>query len=172
MGFGRGSVDFVGQQQLGEDGTRLELEVPPTSFILNHHLGANDVGGHQIGRELNAGEVELQRLAKRLEQEGFPQPGNAFQQNVPADEQCGENTFDQLFVTDDSAPQLQPQILQGLGGRTQAFFFHRGLVGLIHCVACKVRSASGVPVLSLRKYSRTRALWRGGMDSLASTASN
>ncbi len=58
--FRRGAVDLVGQEQLREDGSRSELEFVAPFGIGGHDPRADDVGRHQVGRELNAPEVELQ----------------------------------------------------------------------------------------------------------------
>ena len=52
--LGRGAVDFVGQQELREDRARAEAE------LLRLHVEdrrAGHVGGHQVGRELDAAEL-------------------------------------------------------------------------------------------------------------------
>ena len=51
LGLGRGAVDFVGQDHVGEDGAFEELELAVAGgFVLVDDLGAGDVAGHQVGR--------------------------------------------------------------------------------------------------------------------------
>ena len=61
LGLGRRAVDLVGQQQLAEDrpagqGEAAGLEV--------EQVGADDVAGHQVGRELDAAEIEPERRGR------------------------------------------------------------------------------------------------------------
>ncbi len=53
--LGRRPVDFVGQDDVGKNGTFQELEIP----LLIQRLGTHDVRRHQIGRELNAVEAQI-----------------------------------------------------------------------------------------------------------------
>jgi len=54
LGLWRGAVDFVGQNQMGEDGPVLELELAAPARGFHHDVGAQDVGRHQVRRELDA----------------------------------------------------------------------------------------------------------------------
>ena len=49
----RGAVDLVGQQQVGEDRSGLEAELA-LAVLLDKDVRADDVGGHQVRRELDA----------------------------------------------------------------------------------------------------------------------
>ena len=60
LGLGRGAIEFVGQQQVGEDGALLEAEMPvPGAVIFFQQFGAQDVAGHQVRSELHAPELQL-----------------------------------------------------------------------------------------------------------------
>ncbi len=87
-------------------GPLLELEVPPAVGRLHDHVRAQDVGRHQVGRELDAGEFEIQRLGQRADQQRLAQARHAFQQAVPADEQAGQHAVDDFVVADDHAADL------------------------------------------------------------------
>ena len=51
----RRSVDFVGEDDVGKQRTLIELEKAfPGNMILFKNFGANDIGRHQVGGELNA----------------------------------------------------------------------------------------------------------------------
>ena len=52
--LGRGAVDLVGQHQVGEDRARLETQAFAAALVGLHDHAADDVGGHQVGRELDA----------------------------------------------------------------------------------------------------------------------
>ena len=60
LGLGRGAVELVGEQQVGEDRALLELEVALAgAVVLFQHLGAEDVAGHQVRGELDAAELPV-----------------------------------------------------------------------------------------------------------------
>ncbi len=62
--FWRGAVDFIGKDDLREDRAMDEGECPMSRSIFHDHVGANDVRGHQVGGELDAGEFEVQSLGE------------------------------------------------------------------------------------------------------------
>ena len=70
------------------------------------HVRAQDVGRHQVGRELDPGELQVERLGQRADQERLAQPRHAFQQAMPADEQAGQHAVDDLVVADDHPADL------------------------------------------------------------------
>jgi hypothetical protein len=76
LGLGRGAVDLVGQDEVGEDRARLELELrrPLLASVLDD-VGADDVGGHQVGRELDAAEGQVQASASVRTSIVLPRPG-------------------------------------------------------------------------------------------------
>ena len=75
--LGRGAVDFIGKDDLGEDRAPLELKLAPARRgVFHHDVGADHVGGHQVGRELNAAEGKVQRLRERAHEQGLAQPGH------------------------------------------------------------------------------------------------
>jgi len=54
LGLGRGPIDFVGQDDIGENGTTLEAETAgPAPLRFDHDIRADQVGGHQVRGELN-----------------------------------------------------------------------------------------------------------------------
>ena len=70
LGFGRGAVDFVGQQQLCEHRAGLETVIEAAAAGFNH-LRARHVGGHQVGCELNATVLEAGGPREVLRQPGL-----------------------------------------------------------------------------------------------------
>ena len=63
-------------------GMKRKLRLPPGAFL--QHLGAEDVGRHQVGRELDAAGVEAEHDAHGLDQLGLGEAGHADQQRVAA----------------------------------------------------------------------------------------
>ena len=52
-----------------------KLRLPPGAFL--QHLAAEDVGGHQVGGELDAAGVEAEHGAERFDELGFGEAGHA-----------------------------------------------------------------------------------------------
>jgi hypothetical protein len=102
LGLGRRAVDLVGQQHLGEYGTGLEAEhaLAGTGVFLQD-LGADDIRGHQVGRELDAAELHVRGLGQRLHQQGLAQARHAFDQRVAAAQQAGEQQLHHVLLADD-----------------------------------------------------------------------
>ena len=85
LGLGRRAVDFVGQDHVGEDRPRQERELAAAGVAgLLEDLGAGDVGRHQVGRELDALEGQVQDLGHGADQQRLGQAGHADEQAVAA----------------------------------------------------------------------------------------
>ena len=78
----------------------------PGRAVLLDDLGAGDVGRHQVGRELNAAEVERQALGQRRDHQRLGQARHAFQDAVAAAEQRDQQLLDHLVLADDHAAKL------------------------------------------------------------------
>src|SRR5207249_5383174 len=110
--LGRRPVDLVGQHDVGEERTLLELEVLPTVGVLDDDVGPDDVGGHQVGGELDARERQLETLRQRLDEEPLAEARHALEQHVAAREHADEDVVDDLAVTDDDLLDLRAQRLE------------------------------------------------------------
>ena len=103
----RRPVDLVGQQQVGENRPLLELEAALVGLgILLQQLGARDVRGHQVRRELDPLETKRHCLGQRTDQQGLGEPGHAHQQAVTAGEDGNHHFVDHLVHADDGLAQL------------------------------------------------------------------
>ena len=96
----RGAVDLVGQHQVRENGPGLEAQRLAAAVVVLHNHAAHDVGGHQIGRELDARILQMQHSRQRPQQGGLAQPGHAFQQHVAAGEQADQDSVDDFDLSD------------------------------------------------------------------------
>src|SRR5690606_35940679 len=67
------------------------------------------------GCELDARKVEIKRLGQRSHQQRLAQPGDPFQQGMPADKQASENSMDDLVVADNDASDFLVNGLVTLG---------------------------------------------------------
>jgi hypothetical protein len=77
--LGRGAVDLVGQQQVGEDRPERGAEV---ARVLVVHARADEVCGHEVGRELDAPEAAAHGARQRLHRERLGQARHALHQQV------------------------------------------------------------------------------------------
>src|SRR5581483_5874313 len=96
----RRAVDLVGQDEMREDRSLLELEIAP-AVGFREHLRADDIRRHEIGRELHALERKPQSAAERLDEQRFAEAGRAFEQHVTAGEKRDQHFADDIRVADD-----------------------------------------------------------------------
>src|SRR5262249_34985986 len=75
-------------------------------------LCADDVGGQQVGRELDALEGELQAVSQRADGERFGEAGDALEQDVAASEQADEEPVDHDALADDDTGDFAVKRLQ------------------------------------------------------------
>ncbi len=84
------------------------------------HVGAEDVGGHQIGRELHAGEAQAQGGGKGTHKHGLAQPGQSFEQEVSVGKEGDERVAYYLPLAHDDLPHggfdSQGQLPKSAGG--------------------------------------------------------
>ena len=110
----RRAVDFVGEQDVAEDRPGREHHLPPAGRrIFVDDVGAGDVRRHQVGRELNAVELQLEHLGQRVDQQRLGQPGHADDQAVAADEERQQHLPDHVVLPDDRLAQLGDDRLRG-----------------------------------------------------------
>ena len=94
------AVDLVGQDDLREDGARHEAQ-RSMSGLLVEHLGARDVGWHEVRRELDALEREVEYLRDRLDEQRLGEPRDAGDQTVSAGEERDEHLIDHRILPND-----------------------------------------------------------------------
>ena len=71
-------IHFIGKDNIGKNRPRNKLELPV--FIQNFR--AYDIGRHQVGRELDAAEGEVEGVGQGVDEQGLGQPGHAHKQAV------------------------------------------------------------------------------------------
>ena len=105
--LGGRAVDLVGQQEVGEDRSGEELQLAPAGGrVLLDDVHAGDVRGHQVGRELDAAELQVERSRQRAGHQGLAQAGYTEQKDVTATEQPDEHVVDDRFLADDHLGDL------------------------------------------------------------------
>ena len=128
--FGRRAVDFVGEDHVRKDRAGEEAHLALAGrAILFDDVGARDVGRHQVGRELNAAECEIQRASQRADEQRFREAGHAFEQAMAAGEQGDQHLLDHVVLADDDAGELLFDLLDGgaeTGDGAVVFVVHGG----------------------------------------------
>ena len=114
MGFRRGAVDFVGEEEVREDRTWDELEFAAGVGGGLEDLGADDVGWHEVRGELDALELEAEDFSERRDEEGLGQPWNAGDEAVALAEDRDEHFFDNVLLAYDDLSGLLADVAQGL----------------------------------------------------------
>jgi hypothetical protein len=95
------AVDLVRHQELTEDRARDEAEAALAAGTFLQHLAAQDVGRHEIRRELDAARVKAEHDPHGLDQLGLGKAGQADQQRVPAAQHGDERLLDHPFLPED-----------------------------------------------------------------------
>ena len=97
MGFGWGAVDFVGQENVGENRAALEVEAP--SFKLKN-LRPHNVTRHQVGGELDAAKFSVDEARQRLGKQRFGRARYAFEKDVSTRQKSDDDLGKDFFLTD------------------------------------------------------------------------
>ena len=109
-----------GQHQVGEDGAALGHEFVGLRAIDRR---AHDVGGQQVGGELQALEAQVKAVGHRLDRQRLGQAGHALEQHVTAGQQSDEDALHHGALADDHLADLGEEAL-----RERGFLLHE-LVG-------------------------------------------
>ena len=88
--FGVARLISSASTTLAKIGPGLELEEHPAVRVLLHDVGADDVGRHQIRRELDARELQVEDVGERVHEAGLADARDALEQHVAADQQRGD----------------------------------------------------------------------------------
>ncbi len=142
---------------------------------------ADEVGGHEVGRELDAPEAAAEHGGERLDGERLGQPGHALEQHVAAGEQRDEQALEHRVLADDHALELVERLLEararvledGRGGSwlipsarrrgAGALFAAAGAGAAAVALGARVAVARLLPVALLRlaAFLHEAGLWRG-----------
>ena len=111
----RGAVDLVGEDDVREDRPRGEDHLAAAGGrVLLDDVRAGDVGRHQVGRELDAVELQLQDPREGMNQERLRQPRHADDQAVAADEERQQHQVHGVGLADDQLRQLTDDLVAPL----------------------------------------------------------
>ena len=156
----------------------------PGRLVLLDHLGAGDVGRHQVGRELDAAELQRQRVGQRADHQRLGQARHADQQAVPAGEHRDQQFLDHLLLADDHLAQLggdaAVSVVELVHRLDVVVLEHESvpmsvrmvLEGSVSLTACQVSTIAGTrsdlsaanwQIVTARGRRPTRSLCRGGV---------
>ena len=106
LGLRRGAVDFVGQNEMGEDRPGLKAQHLVAVVVRFHDHAADDIGGHQVGGELDARVAQAEGAREGAQQRGLAQARDAFQQHMSAAEQADQNAIHHALLAYDDFRDL------------------------------------------------------------------
>ena len=111
LGLRGSSVDLVGEHEVGEERPRHEPQFPrPGGPVLVQDLGAGNIAGHEVGRELDPAEFQGQGLCQRVDHERLGQPGHPFQNAVAACEDGDQELVNHFVLADDLPGHLSANL--------------------------------------------------------------
>src|SRR5579862_1981071 len=185
--FRGGAVDLVGEHDVGKQRPRNEGELAP-SVLFHDHSSSGHVGGHQVDRELDPAERQVQGLGKRAHDQRLAGARHAFDQHVAAGEEGNENLVEHLAVPDDDAAELLAQtvedvlkvadhLLRRLGNHwacCQRPFAAPLPAGSLAAtpIGTEFRDDASVPSSVRDEYTRrTRSSYSGGISALRNASS-
>ena len=96
-------------RKLQNTGPELRLEV---ALVRAVDARADEVGRHEVRRELHAVEGAAEHRGGGLDRQGLREARHALDQDVPAGEQADEHPFQHLFLARDHAPNLEQRLFQ------------------------------------------------------------
>ena len=99
-----GAIDLVGEQELRENGPLDEAEGALAARAFLQHLGAENVGRHEVGGELDAARFKAEHDAHGVDELGLGEPGHADQQRMTAGQHRDERLLHHLFLAEDHRP--------------------------------------------------------------------
>ena len=107
------AVDLVGEQEVAEDRPELGVE---RALLLAVDPRADEVRGHEVGRELDARERPAEHAGRRLDRQRLREPGNALDEEVTLREEAHEHPLEHRVLPGDDAADLEERLLELLLG--------------------------------------------------------
>ena len=99
----RGPVDLVSQDDVREDGAGSKHHLATAGGrILLHQIRGGDVRGHQVGRELDTRELQLEHLCHGVDEQRLGEARHTDDEAVTADEECQQNLRHHIVLSDNN----------------------------------------------------------------------
>ena len=108
LDLGRCAVDFVGEDEVGEDRATVGGEA---AVLGREDHSADDIAGEEVGGELDALELDADGRAERSDEEGLGEAGHAFEEDVAVGQQGDQHAFDDSFLADDGLANFVAEFL-------------------------------------------------------------
>ena len=119
--------------------------------------GAENIGGHQVGRALHALEAESEQPSHRFHDQRLGNAGHAFEQRVALREHGHEHFADYLVLAGNYASQLRArlaqQLLRGLEGCARRLRDLLQRILFVHSALLACSSCCSLPILILNAFS-------------------
>ncbi len=107
------AVDLVGQQEVDEHRAELDVERFAAAPV---DAGAGDVGGQQVGGELDAGEGAADHVGESFGGKCLRESGHRLEQTVTSTQHADQQAFEQPCLADHHLAELEEDRLERLGG--------------------------------------------------------
>ena len=104
----RGSVDLVREQEVAEDGPDLDVELGAVGPV---DAGADEIGRHEVRRELDAMEGAAEDGRGRLDGQRLRETRDSLEEKVPARQQRDERALEEDVLACDHASDLVHRLL-------------------------------------------------------------
>ena len=96
LGSRTGPVDFVGHEQLRENGSPHKAEAPASAGSFFKDFGAKNIGGHQVRRELDTPRIQAEHNAERFDKFRFGETWHTDKQAMAARKKGDQSLFNHL----------------------------------------------------------------------------
>jgi len=113
LDLGRRPVDLVGEEDVGED---RPLPDPERSRLQIIDRCADDIGGHQVRRELDTTVLHRHQAGHRLGEQSLADARHALQQHMAASHDGERAEAHGILLPDDRLGGLRPKLGVKLGG--------------------------------------------------------
>ena len=94
--FCRGTVNLIRQNKVSENRTFLHHEL---LFLLGVNHRTHHVGRQQVRGKLDSTEFSVNNIGKGINRQGFRQPRNTFQQNMPVRKHTDHKSLHKMFLS-------------------------------------------------------------------------
>lgn len=123
--FRRRSVDFIREEQLGEDRSLIELKFGNAVAVLFENLASDDVRWHEVGRKLDSLRIKSENFCECADHDRFRESGDADQETVPLAEKRRKDSLHGLRLSHDDFAHLCADFRTPPGDQRE-ILFHMG----------------------------------------------
>jgi hypothetical protein len=124
--LGRCAVDLVRKEDVGEYRAGLEGKFAFAGGGFLENVRSEHISGHQVGRELDALEVQLEDFTDRFDQGGLAEPRQTFEQHVALAQNADEHHSVKILSAKQNPVELLKDTAGKVGRRFEFFWFENG----------------------------------------------